>query len=251
MWKRSRTREYLIPEDPNFQQHSCGTSWSTIMILQVQLNQDISILIKCSCAEVWFSVIMTSYSVHLKRYKVLRTTAIYLLFHVIYFSLLVFCLRTHCSAWPSYINFWDTVEKQTSSYLRRCWVMKSHTSTQYDNSPPIFLALYSWGFGSFVLYRIVKLHILPAISLFNSRTVVQLSLQEVLCLYHHSLFKKIYKLNNICKSLTDRKWGFFSGYLKWKDIRQLIIHSPNVFMRGVIYLNFCSHVKDVLAKPYW
>ena len=29
------------------------------------------------------------------------------------------------------------------------------------------------------------------------------------------------------------------------------MQSPNVFMRGAIYLNFCSHVKDVAAKPHW
>lgn len=63
MWKRSRTREYRMPEDPNFQQHSCGTSCPTIVILQFQLNRDISILTQFSCAEVWFFVIRTLYPI--------------------------------------------------------------------------------------------------------------------------------------------------------------------------------------------
>ena len=42
----------------------------------------------------------------------------------------------------------------------------------------------------------------------------------------------------------------FFGLFKIKYIRQLIVQSPNVSMRGAIYLNFCCHVKDVLAKPY-
>jgi hypothetical protein len=201
MWKRSRTREYCIPEDPNFQQHSCGTSCLTIMILQVQLNQDISIL----------SVYVLRYGLLLFRHFTLNeyrdSDDVLLLTPWVLYSFedncslfviscnlcLPSCILSESAlfAWSSYINFWDAAEKQTSSYLRRCWVLKSHTSTHYDNSPPIFLALYSWSFGSFVLYRIVKLHILPAISLFTSRTGVQLNLQEVLCLYQHNLFKKI------------------------------------------------------------
>jgi len=65
-----------------------------------------------------------------------------------------------------------------------------------------------------VLYRIVKLHILPAISLFASRTVVQLNLQEVLCLYQHTFFQKNSINSIIYANFLQIKNEFFLDYLK-------------------------------------
>ena len=51
-------------------------------------------------------------------------------------------------------------------------------------------------------------------------------------------------------NLLQTRDEFFDN-LKQKTSDNWLNSLQNIFMRGAIYLNFCSHVKDVVAKPYW